>query len=186
MLPGGLHELLPVALTHRWVVQVRHEWERGEHGLDGFVKHLEDVEVAHALAQLLHLLLQFLGLVHEEVHVDLVPQGLVPVVEKVDHAGDHIPNLLQEEHLLAAAGDVHVVGHEQLEQLLAFIQVAGLFDQRRDRAEGVLVRLLPGVEMVQDDVGRLEALRVELALDSEGRLLLEEGPEVLHLLVETV
>ena len=36
-----LHELLPVALAHGRMVQVRHQWQGGQHGLQTLLKQPE-------------------------------------------------------------------------------------------------------------------------------------------------
>ena len=135
---------------------------------------------------MLRLLLQLLGLLDQKVHVDFVPQRGVPRGERVNHRGDHVPEELQVGEILAGLAKRDVVGDDELEQVLLLVELRALRDDIVERAKDVLSVLLPVVEVVQRRVRGLDGVGRDLALDGEGRELLEEFPEILNLLREGV
>ena len=186
LLPRHLLQELPVSLPHRGMPQLRHERQRGEQRLDLITERAEDVVLRATLGQLLRLLLQLLGLLDQVVHVDLVPQRGVPRGERVNYRGDHVPEELQVGEILAGLAKRDVVGDDELEQVLLLVELRALHDDVGDRAKDVLAVLLPVVEVVQRRVRGLDGVGRDLALDGEGRELLEEFPEILNLLREGV
>lgn len=56
--------------------------------------------VAHGLVELLDVLGELLGLLHQEVDINLIPEGGIPVREGEHDSTDHVPQCLEISQLL--------------------------------------------------------------------------------------
>ena len=128
------------------------------------------------------MLLQRLGLLHQVVDVDLVPQRGVPAGKGVDDGGDDVPEPLEVRQVLAGLAKCHVVGDDELEQVLLLVEILGLDHHVVEGAVNVLAVLLAVVEVIERRVRRFDGVGADLTLDGERREFLEEFSKVFNLL----
>mmetsp|Transcript_20373 Transcript_20373/g.49288 ORF Transcript_20373/g.49288 Transcript_20373/m.49288 type:complete len:200 (-) Transcript_20373:3670-4269(-) len=175
------HELVPVTVAHRRVVQLLHERERRLHVLHRVLEPLVHRPVLHHLVAPLHLLLELLVLLLQHLHVDVVPSGLAPLgVDGLDHR-DHVPHLLELRRLPVALVDLAVLDHIQLEQLLQLVEVERrVLDVLRRAQRHLLARVQPRhLDLVGPVMDRVDqpVRNVGVVEVGVGHLLLERREE---------
>mmetsp|Transcript_13737 Transcript_13737/g.31795 ORF Transcript_13737/g.31795 Transcript_13737/m.31795 type:complete len:475 (+) Transcript_13737:9430-10854(+) len=168
-----------MALAHGGVVQVGDERQGHLHVLHRVLEALVRVEVLDALVHPADLLEQALVLLSEEVDVDRVPAGLLPLVVGVHHNGDHIPHVLQASALLQARLDLLVLSHVELKQLLELVKSRRLRLELHERPDRHLLRLGTVMVLIDDLVGSLEVLA-----EHQRHVLAELRRELRHAVVK--
>mmetsp|Transcript_24196 Transcript_24196/g.61295 ORF Transcript_24196/g.61295 Transcript_24196/m.61295 type:complete len:206 (-) Transcript_24196:514-1131(-) len=152
-------------LSHRVVAQVLHQRQVDHHRLHVGHQLLLHVPLDELLGQRLDLLEQLLGLVHHPVHVHVLPERRAVGGERLLHQRRVVPRQLEEVKLGARRLELLEWVHGEVEELLLALAVKGV-------QLDFLELAVPGVQQ------RVGALHAHVVL--EGRLLFEDGGEVVH------
>mmetsp|Transcript_17844 Transcript_17844/g.45069 ORF Transcript_17844/g.45069 Transcript_17844/m.45069 type:complete len:276 (-) Transcript_17844:485-1312(-) len=193
-----------MALAHRRMAEIRDEGDGGEEVLDVGLRHGIGIRHLDTLVSSTQLLEQHLGTILNRLAVNLIPEGLIPVLEVVVNHVDHVPQL-QDLLQVMVAPLLHLLGriHQlrelkdasirrqvcelgvELEELLPILDdlLIGGHDSRLILEEGLLLELnLVALDAVLKrlnvllDLQCLPLLHILASLLGDGGLLLDRGP----------
>jgi hypothetical protein len=78
-LPSSSHQLLPVAISHGRMCKVPDQGQRSAHRLEFLLHQAIHLIVAHCLVEGLNVFLKLFGFFREELNINAIPWGLVPL-----------------------------------------------------------------------------------------------------------